>query len=70
MTSMSYCKYENTLAALRQCAEDWTNESIQALDQYEASAKTELILLMTVLLEMEGFVIKGKGTTNLDEYTS
>ena len=68
MANMHYCRYENTLAALRQCAEGWENDDIYSLNEYEASAKENLIQTMKALLEMEGFVFEG--TTDPDEYNS
>ena len=68
MTSMSYCKYENTLAALRQCAEDWENDRLPLLNEYEAKAKKELILVMKHLLVLEGFTVEGSADQN--EYIS
>lgn len=51
--NMSYCKFENTLAALQECAEDWDNPS----DEREVKAKKKLIALMAKLLKDEGFEI-------------
>ena len=66
--NMDYCKYENTLAALRQCAEDWTNDDIHSLNEHEAESKEELIRLMKKLLTWEGFTIEG--SIDPDDYNS
>ena len=66
MANMSYCKYENTLTALRQCAEDWASDYIPSLNKHEASAKEELVKLMRHILTLEGLVVEGAID---DEYT-
>lgn len=42
--NMSYCKFENTLAALRECMEDIENER-EDLSDSEAEAKEKLMVL-------------------------
>ena len=49
---MDYCKYRNTLVALRQCAKEW-EEDHAGLSQDELKAKKSLIQLMATLIEME-----------------
>jgi hypothetical protein len=48
--NMSYVKFENTLAALNECAEDWDNPS----NERESKAKKRLIQLMADLLTDDG----------------
>jgi hypothetical protein len=50
---MDYCKFENTLSALRQCADGWDEE----VKGSEAKAKQKLIELMIDLLNEEGYEI-------------
>lgn len=52
--NMSYCKFENTLAALQQCAEEWS----EAESNSESESKKRLIQLMVELLESEGYKIE------------
>lgn len=51
--NMDYCKFENTLAALRQCADGWDEE----VKGSEAKAKQKMIELMIDLLNEEGYEI-------------
>jgi hypothetical protein len=51
---MDYCKFENTLLALRQCADGWDEE---VKGDREISAKQRLIELMVDLLNEEGYEI-------------
>jgi hypothetical protein len=48
--NMSYIKFENTLAALQECAGDWDNPSSKS----EEKAKKRLIQLMADLLSDDG----------------
>lgn len=54
--NMSYCKFENTLEALKQCADEW-NEQVES--KAEIKSKKELIQLMVEILQSEGYEIKG-----------
>ena len=51
---MDYCKFENTLWALRQCADGWDRESNNSR---EIKSKQLLIELMIDLLNQEGYEI-------------
>jgi len=48
--NMDYCKFENTLLALRQCASGWDEE----VKGSESKAKSAMIELMAELLEESG----------------
>ena len=52
--NMDYCKLENTLSALKQCADDWQEESNSPC---EIKSKKFLIELMAELLNEEGYEI-------------
>jgi hypothetical protein len=52
--NMDYCKFKNTLSALRQCADGWDEE----VKGNEAQAKQEMIELMIDLLNEEGYGIE------------
>jgi hypothetical protein len=52
--NMSYIKFENTLAALQECAEDW----YEASNESEVKAKKKLVALMAELLKDEGFEVE------------
>ena len=56
--NMSYCKFENTLAALNECAYDWDECS----NEREVKAKQRLIELMVDLLNEEGYEIEEPDT--------
>ena len=53
--NMDYCKFENTLLALRQCANGW-DEEVEG--DREIKSKDELIELMIELLCEEGYEIE------------
>ena len=53
--NMDYCKYENTLRALQQCARDWKTK---LSSDTEIKAKRALIDLMAQLLENDGYEIE------------
>ena len=52
--NMDYCKFENTLSALIQCADNWQEESNSSR---EILSKKSLIELMAELLNEEGYEI-------------
>lgn len=52
--NMSYCKFENTLAALNECAYEWEEVS----NEREIKAKQRLIQLMVDLLVEEGYEVE------------
>jgi hypothetical protein len=52
--NMDYCKFQNTLTALRQCADGWDED----LKSSEAMAKQAMIELMIDLLNQEGYGIE------------
>ena len=51
---MDYCKFENTLAALKQCVNGWNED----LEGSEATAKQRMIELTIDLLNSEGYNIE------------
>ena len=52
--NMSYCKFENTLSALRQCEDEWNEVESDS----EKKSKERLIQLMVELLESEGYEVE------------
>ena len=52
--NMSYCKFENTLAAMQECAEDWE----ECDGDLEIQSKDKLIQVMVDLLNKEGFYLE------------
>ncbi len=55
MSNMDYCKFENTLNALRQCADGWDEE---VKGDREIKARKRLIELMVDLLAEEGYEVE------------
>jgi hypothetical protein len=49
MTNMDYCRFENALSALRQCADRWDEE----VEGSESDARQKLIELMIDLLNID-----------------
>ena len=49
MTNMDYCKFENALSALRQCADRWDEE----VEGSESDARQKLVELMIDLLNID-----------------
>ena len=59
MANMSYCKFENTLSALKQCADGWQEESN---NPREIKSRKFLIELMVELLQEEGYEVNTPDT--------
>lgn len=43
--NMSYCKFENTVAALKECWDNWDEHEPEELSEYEREAQARLIKL-------------------------
>jgi hypothetical protein len=59
MANMSYCRFQNTLADLRDCQEAMENESDKKLSAEEARARKRLIKRCVQIAEDFGHEVEG-----------